>query len=49
MGSRVNYSYKSIGIKCIKCYFSYKICLWHNSNGDGSDNNDNDIFLYKKE
>ena len=48
MGSRVNSSYKSIGIKCIKCYFSYKICLWH-SNGDGSDNNDNDIFLYKKE
>jgi len=31
MGSRANYPYKSIGIKYIKYYFLYKICLQYNS------------------
>jgi len=31
MGSRANFSYKSVGIKYIKYYFLYKIHLQHNS------------------
>jgi len=49
MGSGADSSYKSIGIKCIKCYFSCKICLWCNSDGDGGDDDDNNVSLYKEE
>ena len=30
-GSRTNSNYEFVGIKHIKCYFPWKICLWYNS------------------